>query len=497
VPDSHGPASEGRSFVIQEHRARRLHYDFRLEHDGVLVSWALPRGVPTDATKNHLAVQTEDHPLEYGAFKGTIPAGEYGAGAVTIWDAGSYDLEKWREGEEVIVTLHGRAKGGLGGSRRFALIHTGGDARAEDNWLIHLMKPTASAAAARSTVLPPDPGPVRTRPPAAIRPEVSDSAAPGWVAPMLVTSGSAGDIADPQDWAFEMKWDGIRAIGTVDHGRATFTSRNRLDLTATYPELAELSAALTAASAVVDGEIVALDPRGRPDFGLLQTRMNLTGPAEIERTATSVPVHFLLFDLMAVDGRSLIHRDYDDRRAQLARIFRETPNGRIQFPPAFSGDLSGAIETSRELGLEGIVAKNRASVYRAGQRGGSWIKIKHHRTQEVVVGGWTAGRGRRTDGLGALLLGIPDGAAMRYIGRVGTGFTDRQLHDIHTTLTPLHRDTPSLEGLTDAEARGVHWVDPTLVGEVEFAEWTPTRRLRQASWRGWRPDKSPREVRPE
>lgn len=501
VPDSHGPASDGRSFVIQEHRARRLHYDFRLEHDGVLVSWALPKGVPNEPERNHLAVQTEDHPLEYGSFEGTIPAGEYGAGEVTIWDAGSYDLEKWRDGEEVIVTLHGRADGGLGGPRRFALIHTGSGARtdanrSEQNWLIHLMKPGAmhAAAARRSTV--PSPAPRPALPPA------QDPAPAEWVPPMLAALGSPGDIADQADWAFEMKWDGIRAIGTIDHGRATLTSRNHTDLTATYPELAGLPDALAVSSAVVDGEIVALDPRGRPDFSLLQTRMNLTGAADIERAARSVPVHFLLFDLVAVDGHSLVGRDYDERRAHLARIFHGIPGGRIQFPPAFTGDLSGALETSRELGLEGIVAKSRGSAYRAGARGGSWVKIKHHRTQEVVIGGWTAGRGRRADRVGALVLGIPDdvgagGGTIRYVGRVGTGFTDRQRDEIHKRLAPLHRDTPSLEGLAGAEGRGVHWVEPLLVGEVAFAEWTPTGRLRQSSWRGWRPDKNPREVKPE
>jgi bifunctional non-homologous end joining protein LigD len=490
VPDSHDPSVTGRSFVIQEHQARRLHYDFRLEHDGVLVSWAVPKGVPVDWQKNHLAVQTEDHPLEYGSFEGIIPAGEYGAGEVSIWDSGEYDLEKWRDGEEVIVTLHGQDDGGLGGQRRVALIHTGGEGKADQNWIIHLMKSAAPAEARRTTLTPrpskredkpADPAPLPAR----------------FIAPMLASPGGASKINDGPEWAFEMKWDGIRAIATVNETTVTLTSRKNNDLTLTYPELLDIGEALDAKSAVVDGEIVALDGSGRPDFGRLQTRMNLSRPGDVERARKIAPVQFMAFDLLEVDGRSLLDKSYDERRAELERIYSSAPGTRVHFPPAIFGDLEHAIQTSKELKLEGIVAKRRSGRYEPGKRGSSWIKIKHRRTQEVLVGGWSPGQGRRANGIGAILVGIPEDGAVRYVGKVGTGFSDRLLDEMLRVLEQNERSSPTLDGVPASESRGARWVAPTLVGEVEFAEWTATGRLRQPSWRGWRPDKSPTDVRVE
>ena len=479
VPESHAPTSDAQSFVIQEHHARNLHYDFRLEHDGVLVSWAIPKGVPTDTKANHLAVQTEDHPLEYGVFEGTIPAGEYGAGTVKIWDAGHYELEKWRDDKEIIVTVHGEKDGGLGGPRRFALIHTGHDGKAAQNWLIHLMKPaSASAAVPHQTV-------------AADRDASTD------FTPMLATAGTERDIVDEEDWAFEMKWDGIRAIARIDDGAVSLASRNGNNLTATYPELAALADAVAADSAVLDGEIVAIDKRGRPDFGLLQTRMNLSAPGDVARAAKSVPVHFLLFDALEIGGRSLLRSSYDERRATLVEVTRATARGVVQVPVAFEGNLEHAMSTSKELGLEGVVAKQRDSRYETKRRSRSWIKIKHHSTQEVVIGGWRPGNGRRKGGVGSLLLGIPEGGRLRYVGRVGTGFSDRQLNELRTTLEKRKRATSPFSDVPRADARDAHWVTADLVGEVEFAEWTATRRLRQPSWRGWRPDKSVEDVREE
>ncbi|MCU1523312.1 MAG: ATP-dependent ligase [Microbacteriaceae bacterium] len=479
VPAKHAPSSDGRSFVIQEHHARNLHYDFRLEHDGVLVSWALPKGVPTEPKGNHLAVQTEDHPLEYGTFEGSIPAGEYGAGTVTIWDAGSYDVEKWRDDEEIIVTLHGEKGGGLGAPRRFALIHTGGDGKAAQNWLIHLMKPTgASASVSRPAVMS------------------SRGVTPDFT-PMLATLGTTKDIVDEEGWAFEMKWDGIRAIARVDDGTVTLTSRNGKNLTATYPELAVLADVVAADSATLDGEIVAFDTHGRPDFGLLQTRMNLSSPRDVDRAAKAVPVRYLVFDALEVDGRSLLDAVYDERRSVLEKVVKAEAGGAVQVPAAFAGDLEHAVSTSEELGLEGIVAKERDSRYGVGRRSRAWIKIKHHHTQEVVIGGWRTGNGRRRDSIGSLLMGIPEGRRLRYVGRVGTGFGDRELDELRTTLMRRTRTTSPLDGVPSADARDAHWVRPDLVGEVEFAEWTSTGRLRQPSWRGWRTDKSPGDVHPE
>ncbi|WP_314146346.1 ATP-dependent DNA ligase [uncultured Leifsonia sp.] len=491
-------AADGRSFVIQEHHARRLHWDFRLQHDGVLVSWALPKGPPTDPKQNHLAVHVEDHPLEYGTFAGDIPHGEYGAGHVEIWDHGEYELEKWRD-DEVIATLHGQPDGGLGGEpRKFALIATkqGGD---EKNWLIHLMKDAAPAkkeAATKDAAPAKKDAPPKNASPAAKKP----AASPGRpitgtpVSPMLATLGSPGEIHDEDDWAFEMKWDGIRAIAEVRGGRLRLTTRNGNDVTRTYPDLEGLIALADGHDLVLDGEIVTLTRQGRPDFGLLQTRMGLTKPAEVEVAAKRAPAHYMVFDILERDGDDLRRQPYDDRRAALRAALRPSKSDPVQVPPAFDGDLAHAVASSKELGLEGVVAKLRDSGYSTGRRSRSWIKIKHHRTQEVVIGGWTPGNGRRANTIGALLLGIPDGDGLRYVGKVGTGFTDTMLDDLTAKLGAHERKTPPLDGVPSVDARGAHWVRPEFVGEVEFAEWTGTERLRQPSWRGLRPDKRPDQV---
>ena len=468
---SGGASSAAPTFVIQEHHARRLHYDFRLERDGVLVSWAVPKGVPTDPGKNHLAVQTEDHPLEYGSFEGSIPEGEYGAGEVTIWDAGTYELEKWRDGKEVIVTLHGEKHG----THKYALIHTGGrDGAEQSNWLLHLMKEDAAAPArsARKVI-------GRSRP--AVR----------TIAPMLASPGSEEDLGDEGDWAFEMKWDGFRAIATVAGGEAQFISRNGIDLSVTYPELAEIVDACDG-DAIIDGEIVALTGQGRPSFGLLQTRANLTRKGDVEAARQGAPVHFMAFDLLESDGRSLLEKTYDARRKALTEKITET--ARIRVPPAFEGSSSEAMASSLQLGLEGVMAKRRKGRYKPGLRSRTWLKLKHHRSQEVVVAGWQPGKGRRSGAVGSLLLGIPDGGRLRYAGKVGTGFTDSELAAILSRLSGMERKTSPLHDIPAPEAKGARWVTPKLVGEVEFAEWTPTGRLRQPSWRGWRPDKSPDDV---
>ncbi len=490
VPDEVPHSTTGRTFVIQEHHARRLHWDFRLEHDGVLVSWALPKGVPTDPGTNHLAVHVEDHPLEYGAFEGDIPHGEYGAGHVDIWDAGDYDVEKWRDGKEVIVTLHGSHGGGLDGDRRFALIHTGGEGKADQNWLIHLMKPadandgratdarakTAAAEAKRDAATP--------------APRASAST----IAPMLATLGSPADIFDESEWAFEMKWDGIRAIATVDGSGLHLTSRNGIDQTVSYPELQQLVDLVGDHEAVLDGEVVTLDHRGRPDFGLLQTRMKLTRPHDVEAAAKRAPAHFMLFDLLELDGTTLVKQPYDERRDALQKLVRPPRESSIQVPPAFAGDLAHAVASSKELGLEGVMAKKRDGTYTPGRRSRVWIKIKNHRDLEVVIVGWRPGNGRRADTVGSLLLGFPDGDALRYVGRVGTGFSDAELDELMRLLRPRARKTSPVTDVPAVDARDAHWVRPDLVGEVEFAEWTPTRRLRQPSWRGLRPDKAVADI---
>ncbi len=516
VPEEVGPTG-GNSFVIQEHHARRLHYDVRLEREGVLVSWAVPKGPPLTPDRNHLAVQTEDHPLDYAIFEGHIPKGEYGAGDVTIWDAGTYELEKWRDGKEVICTLHGKPDGGLarGGAaiRRYALIHTGGAPGGRSNWLIHLMKdqptpaqqdpgteqdpqdPESATDAGLDPVTPPaNPVPAAPDLPASGLPASGPASGPDPVRPMFATLGSEQAIPDPEDWAYEMKWDGVRCIAVVRDSRVRLISRNGVDATPTYPELGDLGGFLSADSAVLDGEIVALDTRGRPDFGLLQTRMKLAHRAEIEAAQAATPVRLMLFDLLELDGNDLTGLEYRQRRELLGKAVDDAEDGHVQVPPVLDATLREAVEASRQLGLEGIMAKRLSSDYQPGTRSASWVKIKHVHTQEVVVVGWRPGRGSRAAKVGSLLVAVPDGVDLRYVGRVGSGLTERDLAEVGARLKKLARKTAPLGDVPGADASDAHWVRPALVGEVQYSEHTGTGRLRHPVWRGWRPDKSPSDV---
>jgi bifunctional non-homologous end joining protein LigD len=495
------PAGELPSFVIQEHHARRLHWDFRLEHSGVLVSWAVPKGPPLEAGINRLAVQTEDHPLEYGTFEGTIAPGEYGAGEVTIWDAGTVALEKWREGQEVIAVLHGRPDGGLGGvPRRYALINAPGMG-GEGNWLIHLMKeqpstrpaPRASASRPPTAATPGTASPSASATASTSAPAHHDFTSADLPAPMLATPGGPADLDPDEDWSFEMKWDGYRLIAGVSSDRIVVASRNGKDLTADYPALGELSGLLTGPAAdhggaVLDGELVALDAKERPDFGLLQN-----GGGDLR---------FLVFDILqlgppgAPQGkrRSLLHTPYGERRGILADA---VGNGDVvSVPPGHGGTLDQAQRASSGLGLEGVLAKRTDSTYLPGRRGSAWVKLKLQRHQEVVVIGARRGKGGRAGGIGSLLVAIPDDSGrLRYAGRVGTGFSARHLAEAERRLQGIHRKTPPVPDVPAVDQADAWWVRPLLVGEVSLAGRTRAGRIRQASWRGWREDKTPDDVR--
>ncbi|MGZ4505644.1 MAG: non-homologous end-joining DNA ligase [Blastococcus sp.] len=448
------PRGDDDTFVVQEHHTPRgtgdrVHWDLRLERDGVLKSWAVPKGPPVTAGPRRLAVPTEDHPLDYASFSGTIAAGEYGGGEVSIWDAGRYTCEKWAD-DHITVTFDGRRLTG-----RYVIFRL-----ADGTWNVRKLDPDVAPAAPVDVPLP-----------------------------MLATAGELPD--DDAAWGYEFKWDGVRAVAAVHGGELSLRSRKGTDVTVRYPELGRFPDVLTAHDAVVDGEIVAMDARGRPDFGALQNRMHRTGP-EVAGMAAADPVTYLIFDLLAWDGEDLLARPYAERRERLDEL--GVAGHRWVSTPWFRGGGAGVHAASLENGLEGIVAKRLAAPYRPGVRSPDWRKVKNFRSQAVVVGGWRPGQGRRAGGIGSLLFGVPDDEGrLVYAGHVGTGFTDRDLADLKRSLTS--RPTCPFDGTLPREVtRDAHWVEPDLVGEVAYAVWTADGRLRHPSWRGVRDDLEPDDV---
>jgi bifunctional non-homologous end joining protein LigD len=437
-------------FVVQEHHARSLHWDLRLEHDGVLASWAVPKGIPADPKRNHLAVRTEDHPMEYLEFHGDIPAGEYGAGTMRIWDSGTYEPHKFRD-DEVMVTFHGERLHG-----RYVLFRTRGK-----DWMIHRMDPPED----------PDREPMPER-----------------IQPMLAR---AGDLPpDDGRWAYEIKWDGVRAIGYVEGGRLRLESRNARDITPRYPELRELGRALGSREAVLDGEVVAFDPDGRPSFQRLQGRMHLTSEHAVRRLAEREPVSYVIFDLLYLDGHLLLDLPYAERRERLLELGLN--GARWQTPAHHVGDGEAMLQASRAQGLEGVLAKRMDSTYTPGRRSSAWIKVKNVRRADVVIGGWLPGEGNRSGRIGALVVGYYEGDELRYAGRVGTGFSQSELVRLQELLAPLERETSPFTGRQPP--RETHFVEPELVCTVEYSEWTHARTLRHPSYKGLRDDVSPRDV---
>jgi bifunctional non-homologous end joining protein LigD len=449
-----GGAARGSRFVVQEHHARSLHWDLRLERDGVLVSWAVPKGIPADPKRNHLAVHVEDHPLGYIDFAGEIPAGSYGAGEVQIWDAGSYECHKFRE-DEVIVTFHGERLEG-----KYALFQTKGK-----NWMIHRMDP----------------------------PRGSGEEMPEHLVPMLARAAHLP--AQDAEWAFEIKWDGVRAITYWRPREMRIESRNLNDVSARYPELRALGPQLGSHEAVLDGEIVSFDEQGRPSFERLQRRMHVTSASAIRRLANEQPVSYLIFDLLYLDGRNTIELPYRERRALLEELGLQGPAW--QTPRYHAGEGRELLTAAAEQHLEGVVAKRLGSPYRPGKRTDEWLKIKHVNRQELVVGGWLAGKGARAGRLGALLVGYyepdEDGQrVLRYAGRVGTGFNEEDLDHLGKKLAAIPRGSSPFSGIQPP--RGAKFVEPELVAEIEFRQWTGDRILRHSSYKGLRDDKPPETV---
>jgi bifunctional non-homologous end joining protein LigD len=501
------PRRAGHRFCIQEHHATRLHYDLRLEMDGVLRSWAVPKGPTLDPEVRRLAMATEDHPLEYLTFEGEIPAGNYGAGEVIVWDLGDYEpvgdvppVQQWERGHLKFM-LHGKKLRGEFALTRMAsrrdaearLVAEEDPQEKQDAWLLIKKHDAAqrfgdsadrhpgSVLSRRPRRAATSPGPRLAQPAKPARqPSPAQRRAMPRLQPMLARLGNQ-PFSDPA-WLFEIKWDGIRALAHCHHHQVTLISRTSRDLSAQYPELAHWPGV---ADAVLDGEIVALDAAGVSSFHRLQQRMNLTGAGDIARAATAIPVQFYAFDLLWLKGRDLTRRPLWERKQRLAELPWSPP---WRYSDHVVGDGIGFFEVARARGLEGMVAKRADSPYEAG-RSRAWIKFKLARSQEVVVVGYTDPQGSRT-AFGALLVANFDPAqdAFHYAGRVGTGFDAATRRNILARLQPTSPPT-----VADGGGRGVHWVKPELVAEVKFAEWTPAGHLRAPVFLGLRADKLPRD----
>lgn len=451
-------APVGELFVIQQHHATRFHHDLRLEmkNNGtpVLVSWAVPKGLPRRRGERSLAIHTEDHPMGYATFAGTIPEGSYGAGEVRIFDTGTYHLVERNE-ERLTFRLEGERLAGV-----YHLVQTG-MADGKEQWL-----------AIMSEDLRPD----GDQPPPA--------------EPMLAT---LTDMAfDDPDWGFEPKWDGIRAIATCA-GETRLISRNGRDITAAYPELQNLHQQVVALEAMLDGEIVAFEG-GVPSFQRLQQRMHVRDQRRVEQMARKIPVSFIVFDLLYMDRTDLTSRPLVERREMLEEAI--VLSGNIQVSPLIEGDGTALFRAASDQGMEGVLAKRLSSRYRPGARSRDWLKIKVKFDADVVVVGWTEGEGRRAGTLGSLVMAVYDSGDLRYVGNVGTGFDRHSLADALDRLQQLEETGPPFPSEvlgSRPELQRAHWVEPVLVAKVEHRQLTDAGRLRAPSFQGFRADKEPEE----
>src|SRR5438094_4904769 len=438
-------------FVVQRHDARRLHYDFRLERDGALASWAVPKGVPLEPGQRALAVRVEDHPLDYAGFEGEIPKGQYGAGTVEIWDSGTYELVEEKTDGGLTVRLHGKR---LNGTWTLVPAKLDGDPK---NWLL-LKKREDAAEQAR------------------LAREYS---------PMLATLEQ--QVPKGSSWLFEVKWDGFRAVARVSQGEAKLMSRQGNDLTQRFATVAkEIPKAVKTPDCVLDGEVCALDEQGRSSFSLMQ------------QGKPGTPIVYFVFDLLELEGEPLVDLPLTERRKRLEKLL-DRRNKTVRLSEAFE-DGEALYEAAKQQRLEGIMAKRADSRYAVGRRTRDWLKIKTHGRQEFIIAGYTKGQGRRAGTLGSLVLAVRRGPNLEYVGNVGTGFTGEEIEKLLQKLRPLERKTPpfkEMPKMPKVRKGDVVWVEPKLVCEVEFAEWTHDGRLRAPSYQGLREDKAAEEVRRE
>ena len=506
---------EGRRFCVQMHRATRLHWDLRLEHAGVLLSWAVPKGPTLDPQQRRLAMHVEDHPIEYGDFEGVIPDG-YGAGTVMLWDAGTLEWEPETAADVGDALARGDLKFELHGAKlqgRYALVHTGARSQAtrgaENSWLLVKKRDDAASSgwdAAEHAVS------VKTgRSMEAIAAGAGDAdetwrsgenggrlstlldgapqrALPADVRPMLAER--VEHAFTRAGWLWEMKYDGVRALALVRDGKVTLHSRKGRDETARYPELQRLAGALLLRDAVLDGEIVAFDKDGRPSFERLQSRINVTRAADIARGQESCPVTYCAFDLLSASGRDLRALPLVQRKQALRAVLHDAPG--VLYADHVEDEGEAFFEAVRAQGLEGVVGKQRESRYEAGRRSRHWVKVKAWNTQDCVIGGWTSGRGGR-GGLGALVLGVYEKGRLKHAGQAGSGLDSQMLRELLQTLGKLRAATSPFDGPEPQTDQPATWVKPELVCEVRFTEWTSAGTLRHPTFMRMRPDVAPED----
>lgn len=506
------PAGRSRTnqnrFVVQKHSASRLHYDFRLEMDGVLKSWAVPKGVPFAKGEKRLAVQVEDHPVSYIDFEGTIPQGQYGGGTVMVWDKGTFSTDAKAPAQELEsgklhFTLEGAKLQGdwylvqLRGSNQWLLIKGGESmkpvsAKADDTSAIS--GKSMQQLSANGAVWTSRPREQKDSLATKIRKQIAKTAPPvSFIEPMkakVVSTPPEGG-----DWFYEIKFDGYRAMAFKTGASVRLFSRNEKDFGEKFPEIVDAVATLDAKEAILDGEIVALDSQGVSSFQSLQA---------IETGTARPALYYYIFDLLRLNGKDLRERPLLERKTLLQELLKNAPE-EIRFSASLGNDAKKLLKQAEKLGLEGLIGKRADSTYEAGKRSGAWIKLKLRREQEFVIGGYSNPEGSRTH-FGALLVGFYKEKKLRFCGKVGTGFNAKLLGSLHARFQEIPRDDcpfvnlPEARGsrysprITAAEMKKCHWVEPKLVCQVAFSEWTRDEKLRQPAFLGLREDKDAAEV---
>ena len=491
----------GNYFCVQRHDATRLHYDFRLEVDGTLKSWAVPKGPSLEPLAKHLAMHVEDHPLDYGGFEGNIPKGEYGGGSVMLWDRGSYELlgdapalaqiergdfkfrvhgEKLR-GEFALVLMRGRGKG-----NEWLLIKKK-DADAQPGWNIEDHARSVLTGRTQQEIaenLPPPKSPIPSPQSHAMPAGAVKAPMPKSIPPMLATLATHPPSGD--SWIYEVKWDGVRALCFIADGELRISSRSGKRCEQQYPELSVLPRHVKGSQAILDGEIAVLDDKGRSSFNLIQPRISVTDANSVAHLARSSPTSLFLFDLLYLDGYDLRGVPLEERKRLLSEIV--TPSERIHVSDFFTVDGNAMLEAARANGLEGIVAKARGSTYE-GRRSRDWVKVKVVTSDDFVIGGFTHGE---RDYFSSLVLGLYDGQKLTHAGQVGTGFNEKSLKEIYSKIEPLITKKSPFTGTVKA-LRDVTWLQPELVAEIKYLEMTPDGLLRAPVFIALRPDKDPKE----